>query len=98
MASVTDSCVHCGEVMCEWEKQEEKIVDLANQWLFDDYGPDADGPPPNIVRKYYCRAYVLIRHSTVGANKRIIIPECVRRGVRALYPDPDGNYMGHKEK
>jgi len=69
--------------------QEDSIVDVANQWLFDEYGPNGNGQPPDIVRKYYYRAYVLIKHGTLGAQKKIIIPECVRKGVRNLYPYPE---------
>ena len=71
---------------------------MVDEWLVHDCGVSGDGPPPDVMRKYYYHAYVLIKHSKLGAKKRIIIPKCILKGVRDCYPDPDGHYMGHNEK
>ena len=84
MSSRHTTCPRCHHVRCEWEQQGRSIIDVAEQWLLDDYGITSDGPPPNTVHKYYYRAYVLIKHGTLGATERITIPDCVRKGVRAL--------------
>jgi len=87
MSSDNSKCPHCCQIRCEWQGLESSITDVAEQWLLDDYGFDSDGPPPNVVHKYYYRAYILIKHGALGASQRITIPDCILKGVRTLYPE-----------
>ena len=59
------------------------------------YDLNGDGPPPSVGRKFYFRAYVLIKYGTRGAENKITIPVCVAEGVRNLYPDPT-QYISNK--
>ena len=98
MLSDKNICPHCHHSRCEWEQHEETSALMVDEWLVDDCGVSGDGPPPDVMCKYYYRAYILIKHSKLGAKKRIIIPNCILMGVHNYYPDPDGHYTGHNKK
>ena len=51
----------------------------------------------NRVRRKHCyRLFVTIHYGYLGKGNRKMIPKCVLYGIRNQYPDPDGDYMGHK--
>ena len=91
-------CVYCCHRKCEWEELEDDIVATANEWLLEEYHFNEDGAPPIVVRKSHLRAYVVIKFGTLGAKDRIVIPECVIKGVYNLHPDCTEDYMGNNKK
>ena len=67
------------------------------------YGVGAAGINPQTltnatIRKIAYRAYVRERYGFLGKANRIKLPACVLAGIRILWPDPDGSYMGYKEQ
>ena len=51
---------------------------------------------PNEARKRLYRLYTRAVHRPLGRGIRKVAPDCVAELIRELFPDPDGNYMGHK--
>jgi hypothetical protein len=33
-----------------------------------------------------------------GAGNRVELPKCVLSGIRSMFPDANGQYMGHREE
>ena len=52
--------------------------------------------PPNEKRKAAYRYYVQFKHGSLGQGNRVVIPDCIKDLIRSRYPDPNGEYMGHK--
>ncbi len=52
--------------------------------------------PPNEKRKAAYRYYVQFKHGSLGKGNRVVIPDCIKELIRSRYPDPNGEYMGHK--
>jgi hypothetical protein len=56
-----------------------------------------DMPTANIRRKkVYCQMAIMMKRGPMGKVVRIQHPKCVIEGIRTILPDPDGNYMRHK--
>jgi hypothetical protein len=51
--------------------------------------------PRNEIRKQAYRAFVLSWKGHQGKGQRVRIPPCVLAGIRNVWPDPNGSYMGH---
>ena len=51
--------------------------------------------PPNQIRHLLYRSYIRAVHGVLGFQNRQVIPTCVCDFIRELFPDPDGNYVGH---
>ena len=49
------------------------------------------------ARKSLYRTYIRAVYGVLGHRQRMVTPVCVRDFIRALFPDPAGNYMGHKD-
>jgi hypothetical protein len=53
--------------------------------------------PDNIRRKEAYRQMALtINGGPTGAGNRVELPNCVLSGIRSMFPDADGQYMGHR--
>ena len=50
----------------------------------------------NGFRKQAYRQYILWTFGNLGEGDRRIIPSCVVNSIRAIYPSPDGVYMGFR--
>jgi hypothetical protein len=46
----------------------------------------------------YRQMALIINDGPMGRGVRMQLPCCVVEGVRALFPDPNAMYMGHKDK
>jgi hypothetical protein len=60
---------------------------------------DEKKPTANIRRKkLYRQMAITINGGPMGKGIRIQHPKCVIDGIQMISPDPDGNYMGHKDE
>ena len=84
-------CTHCNNDPCHREEYEGM---LRAEALCNMEGV----APPNALRRMLYRTYVRAAHGMLGAGHRIRIPACVRGLIRDIHPDPNGAYMGHKDK
>ena len=85
-------CPSCGESIseCMWVQSCEFIHDCAEELKFID---ESNGTK----RKLLYRQYILHTEGYLGRGVRVNPPECVKRGIRALFPDPHGSYMGFRD-
>jgi hypothetical protein len=68
-------------------------------WDTADHGDlhDAHILTPNIRRKQlYRKMTIIIDGGPMGRGAGIEHPKCTVDGIHALAPDPDDNYMGHR--
>ena len=93
-------CVRCGDRPCSWIVMKRTMEEHANSIRPAD---DMDGDKSNELlktdraklRKALYRLYVYEIYGHLGRGNRVCIPVCVRDQIRAFYPDPDDEYMGH---
>lgn len=50
----------------------------------------------NSFRKAGYRQFALWKYGRLGRSNRRILPSCVVKVIREVYPSPDGQYMGFK--
>jgi hypothetical protein len=95
-------CPLCACSPCEWDEYSAQVMQqdslLYNRVtqngvtvVIDDQG----APVSNATMRfhlYYAFTYAKFGH--LGAGHRIPLPTCARDKIRAMYPDPDGNYVG----
>jgi hypothetical protein len=64
-----------------------------------DAGREAEEEHPNNAhRKEAHRQMVLtITGGPTGAGNQIKLPECILSGIRCMFPDADGQHMGHRD-
>ena len=55
----------------------------------------ADNNAPNAARYRLYRTYISAVHGVLGFRNRRVVPSCVRDFIRELFPDPEGDYVGH---
>jgi hypothetical protein len=46
----------------------------------------------------YRQMALTINGRSTGAGNRVELPKCVLSGIRSMFPDADGQYMGHREE
>ena len=51
--------------------------------------------PPNVARRRLYATYVRAVHGVLGRGNRVVVPSCVKKIIRDMFPDPEGEYMGH---
>jgi hypothetical protein len=55
--------------------------------------------PNNIRRKEAYRQMALtINSGSTGVGNIVKLPKCVLSGIRSMFPDADGKYMGHRDE
>ena len=52
----------------------------------------------NLIRKKGYQNAVRLIHGSLGGGRRVKLPRCVEKGVRAAYPSSIGGYMGFKQE
>lgn len=62
----------------------ENVVDLAD-----------DDRPNNELRRGFYSVYTRILHGTLGARYHVCLPKCVEDGIRHVFPNENGVYMGY---
>jgi hypothetical protein len=70
------------------------------EWDENEHGHLAgDELPSNSARrKYLYRQMALtISEGPLGKGNIIVLPDCVKNGIRTLLPEEEGQYMGHRE-
>ena len=50
---------------------------------------------PNAARKRLYATYVRAANGVLGHRNRVVVPSCVKDLIREMFPDPQGEYMGH---
>jgi hypothetical protein len=87
--SMSQACPHCDCDPCLWEEFREEINGDEVLAAID------QSQPRNEIRKQAYRAFVLSWKGHQGKGQRVRIPPCVLTGIRNVWPDPNGCYMGH---
>ena len=90
-------CPSCLVSPCVWASNENTMV----AWDNSENGHlGTEDLPSNSTRRkcLYRQMALTISEGPLGKGNRIHIPTCARDGIRALFPDEKGNYMGHKDK
>lgn len=82
------SCEHCNESPCHRVTFEDMLREAAD-------AIDTDTTPPNTARKKLYRTYTGAVHGYLGKGNRVVTPVCVRNMIREIFPDLQGDYMGH---
>jgi hypothetical protein len=83
--------------------REEECVITTNSIMigaFDD-GCQAEEVCPNNIpcKEAYRQMALTINGGPTGAGNRVELPpKCVLSGIRSMFPDADGQYMGHREE
>ena len=50
---------------------------------------------PNVARRRLYATYVRAAYGVLGRGNRVVVPSCVKDLIREMFPDPQGEYMGH---
>ena len=50
---------------------------------------------PNVARRRLYQTYVSAHYGLLGRGNRVVVPQCVKDAIREMFPDPEGQYMGH---
>jgi hypothetical protein len=87
-------CPHCDSDPCLWE---EFKVDIIGEEQGEMFAVIDQSLPQNEIRKQAYRAFVLAWKGHQGKGIRVRIPHCVLTGIRNVWPDPNGSYMGHHD-
>ena len=74
-------CGHCEADPCHVDKFRDMLESFAV--TFD------QETSPNVCRR---RAV----HGFLGRGNRVVVPKCVAEFIRDMFPDPEGQYMGHR--
>ena len=51
--------------------------------------------PPNVARHRLYATYVHAVHVVLGRGNRVVVSSYIKDPIRDLFPDPQGEYMGH---
>jgi hypothetical protein len=89
-------CSDCGEDPCVWEQHECAICEFAKYNLCT-YRPWKSMYTLSYNRKCLYRKAAREIFGRLSRMERKKFSMCVVRGVRAMYPDPEGRYMGHRD-
>ena len=89
-------CADCGANPCIWEQYECAILEYADSYL-PTYQPWLPRERLSYSRKCLYRKAAREIFGILRYAERKKFARCVVRGVRSIYPDPEGRYMGHQE-
>jgi hypothetical protein len=88
------ACEGCGDTPCVWASNKNAMI----AWDESEHGHlHGDDLPSNNTRRkcLYRQIALAIAGGPLGKGKRIQLPCCILDGIRALFPDMNGKYMGH---
>ena len=69
---------------------------LVDQMLMD--GSEGEATNSSRRKNLYRQMTLILNGGPLGKGVRIDLPECVKRGIRDLFPNADGKYMGFLAK
>jgi hypothetical protein len=92
MQNMSQVCTHCDCDPCLWE---EFKVDIIGEEQGKTFMMIDQSLPPNEICKQAYRAFVHTWKGYQGKGRCVRIPHCVLTGIRNIWPDPNGCYMGH---
>ena len=81
-------CEHCNDTPCH------RVTYLTMLRSAADSADDSI--PPNTARRMLYRSYIGSVYGYLGRGNRVVVPSCVKDLIREMFPDPQGQYMGHK--
>jgi hypothetical protein len=88
----SQECKECDECPCVWFANKEAML----TW---DLATNDSSVERKIRRKgIYRQMALIINDGPMGKGVRMQLPGCVVEGVRAIFPDPNAMYMGHKDE
>lgn len=90
-------CLEEGRVPSVSECEEDNL-DVVNTVEIDDEFQDILCRRSNEIRKAFYGMFVQLWLGYQGKGVRTPLPACVVQGVRSVFPDEDGAYMGYREK
>jgi hypothetical protein len=96
---VPSVCVHCGATPCVWLKFRPDVVEYAcNNQLFNGMTEAEMDKVTEIQRdrkkkcfKYFTR----LRYGVLGRNNRMDNKDCVKNGIRGMFPVPNDDFIGY---
>lgn len=90
-----EMCIHCGGTPCLWMEIGEEILAKVKEGLeYDECGDENN----HLRRKSAYKLYTYERYGFLGSGTRKKIPHCAMAGIRAVWPDSRGSYMGYKSE
>ena len=85
-----EMCVEFGETPCLWQEIQQIVIDETEE----EEQKNITCGSFNKVRK---TAYAIYTREHLGLGNREQVPNCALVGIRTLWPDEKGSYMGFKE-
>ena len=95
---MSDWCEFCRSNPCLWNNYVDEVSATA-EWLEQqiELGVLQRVGPRNTVRRFCYRQVTLLHYGYLGQGNRVRLPACFVEGIHDLYPDVNGNYMGHRD-
>ena len=93
-------CVYCGKSTCVWTKYKSQLMDeFYEEEPVIDAGFEGNEDINHInstKRKLMYKIFTRLRYGRLGKGNRKVLPSCVTKAIRSLFPDSNDDYMGHK--
>ena len=92
---VTPQCDACGEMLCVWSSERDTIIAKDEM----EHGHTFSVANSSSTRRKMAYQHIMFIVTNGGYGKKGVrkrLPECVEKGVRALFPD--AVHMGFKEE
>ena len=93
-------CIYCGKSPCVWTKYEAQLIEEFNKQepaIDAQFETNDDINRINSTkRKFLYKIFTRLRYGILGKGNRKVLPACVTKGIRFLFPDSNEDYMGHK--
>jgi hypothetical protein len=90
-------CQCIKESPCVWASNSNGMV----EWDENEHGHLVGNelPSNSTRRKYLYRQMALtLLEQPLGKGNRIVLPDCIKNGIRTLLLEEEGQYMGHKDE
>ncbi len=87
--TMNSCCIHCESDPCQRDAHHDTLVGHASTLH--------ESLSLNEWRKILYQVYVHDVWGSLGKGHCKVIPECVKNLICEIFPDPNGNYMDHKD-
>ena len=93
-------CLICGDTPCIWMEYGSRVITDTPVHLEFHAGTAGLSRhfAPNEYRKAAYRVFTLLAYGPQGRGNRVKLPQCVVDRIREQWPDPRGQYMGHRNE